>query len=332
MPSTDQSTRNLLQKSMMTNVVLSIVVVILVAALVFQYVSGPKVIVANVPVTTTASNTTTTVQNVTGTLANIDQPFNASQLSVFNNAPLGNFEIAGGKLLNGTLDSEVQLTAYPQYNALIINGKPTVVYIGAITCPFCSENRWAMALALGQFGSFQNLYYGYSALHDGDVPTLYWGSVNYTTPEGVNFNNSYSSQYINFISADYESPVSGSFQVQPISYFISKAPNPAVKAAMSFMNATNKFQGTPFTLWGTSLVPGADAVVVVNDSWTGMAALTHRQIINQINGFNGNFSYAEFAAADVYIAQLCRTLSQTNSSAPQVCSLPAIVKLEALVA
>jgi hypothetical protein len=54
------------------------------------------------------------------------------------------------------------------------NGKPSVIYIGAISCVWCGENRWAMAMALSRFGSFNSLYIGYSSIHDGDVPTLYW--------------------------------------------------------------------------------------------------------------------------------------------------------------
>ena len=262
------------------------------------------------------------------TFAGLDQPLNASMLGVLNNQPLTKYELAGQGLLNGSYASEVLISNNSKYKPYVVNGKPSVIYIGAITCPYCSENRWAMVLALAQFGNFSALYQGYSAAQDGDIPTIYFSKVDYNTSAGVDFNNSYSSKYINFISADYESPISGRFQVGPISYFIAHSPNATYSSAMSFMNSTNKFGGTPFTFWGGSLFTGADGVVLVNGSWTSMQAQTHAQIINQINAFNTTFSKAEFAAADVYISKVCPAINNTA----QVCSLPAIRTLENLTA
>ena len=52
--------------------------------------------------------------------------------------------------------------------------------------------------------------------------------------------------------------------------------------------------------------------------------MTHQQIFNQLKGFNTTFAYEEYAVADVYVAQLCPSVS---NSAP-VCSLPAIQAYE----
>ncbi len=317
-------TKDLLNKSILANIILVVVVAVLAFVILYQGVLHP----------TTQQSATTTVANQTqqsaSTLAGIDQPLTQAQISVINNAPLSYFEFAGQKLLNGTLTNEVVVANSPQYNALILNGKPSVIYVGATSCIYCGENRWAMALALSRFGNFTTLYQGYSAIGDGDIPTLYWNDYNYTTSEGVGFGNAYHSNLINFISADYESPITGGFQVQPISYFIQESPNATYTTALSFMNSTNLFQGTPFTLWGTSLDTGADAVVFGNTTPTSAASLplaqmTHSQVITQFQNFNDQFAWSEYAGADVYIAELCPAISNTAA----VCALPAIKEIGA---
>ena len=286
-------------------------------------------------------------------LTGIDTQLSSQQLSIINNASNSNFEIAGEKLLNLSIPGENASNgtytapffeisaAHPlQVNPPAINGKPSVIYIGAISCIYCGESRWAMALALSRFGSFNKLYIGYSSFGDGDLPTLYWNANNYTTKSGTTFGNGYSSNYINFISADYDSPITGGFEFvnsqYPISFFASNAPNASYGQAMSFMNGTKQFQGTPFTLWGTSLNRGATGVVLSNATSSGRAGATnilpltymsHSQIFSQLQQFNSTFSYEEYAAADVYAAQVCPSIN----SAASICALPAIKSLEKIM-
>ncbi|MFI5412423.1 MAG: hypothetical protein ACHQX1_00865, partial [Candidatus Micrarchaeales archaeon] len=188
----------------------------------------------------------------------------------------------------------------------------------------------AMALALARFGNFTQLFNGYSALGDGDLPTVYWTANNYTTSSGVGYGNYYNSKYINFISAEYQSPITAGFQIKPLSYFLQLSPNATYTTALGFMNSTNKFQGTPFTFWGTSIVAGADALVFGNTTPSSasnlpLAHMTHAQVLSQFQSFNDQFAWSEYAAADVYIAQVCPSI---NNSAP-VCSLPAIKSIGA---
>jgi hypothetical protein len=308
--------KKLLTRSITLNVILGATVLLLVAALVYISITKPTYIVQ-------PSKNATSTPNAT--LAGINDPLNSSALAVINNEPLNYYEIAGERLLNGTLVNEVLVSNSPQYSPIVIDGKPSVVYIGATTCPYCGENRWAMALALSRFGNFTALYNGYSALQDGDVPTLYWVQANTTTASGVDFGNHYSSSLINFISAEYESPITGHFEIQPLSFFLSRAPNATYYKAIAFMNSTGKFEGTPFTLWGDSLVSGADAVIIGNNAttahnWQYIASMTHAQILNQLASFNDQFAWGEYAAADLYIAEICPSINDTA----QVCSLPAI--------
>lgn len=277
-------------------------------------------------------------------LTGIDQPLTPAQLSVINNASNNDFEIAGEMLLNGSIQGEqvsnstftgplfeASLQHPVQESALVINGKPSVVYIGAISCIYCGESRWAMAMALSRFGAFKNLYVGYSSFGDGDLPTLYWIPQNYTTKGLARFGNEYDSNYINFYSAEYDSPITQGFQLpastNPIQYFVANATNSSYLKAMQFMNGTHAFQGTPFTFWGTSLNLGATGVVFGNGtSQTAISNnlpltyMSHQQLITLLKNFNSTFAYEEYAAADIYVAQVCPAI---NNSA-QVCSLPAI--------
>lgn len=281
-------------------------------------------------------------------LTGINTPLSNHELSTINDAPNSNFEIAGEKLLNLSIPGvqvqnntytgplfEVGLNHPPQAQSLVVNGKPSVIYVGAISCIYCGENRWAMALALSRFGSFNNLYIGYSSIGDGDIPTLYWVPQNYTTSGEARFGNEYTSNYINFFSAEYDSPISSGFQFpavqNPISYFVANATNSSYLQAMEYMNGTHLFQGTPFTVWGTSLNLGADGVVFGNatsqtaiSNHPPLTYMTHQQIFNQLNSFNSTFAYEEYAVADVYVAEVCHSINDTA----EVCSLPAIKAIE----
>ncbi|MEM3227605.1 MAG: DUF929 family protein [Candidatus Micrarchaeaceae archaeon] len=313
------------------NIVLSAVVIILAVSVLLLSLAYQSMLAKLQGLSLSSSSQQNSTTGFGSTLAGIDTPFNSSSLSVINNAPNNYFEIAGERLLNGTLTNQVVFSKVPnssKFNAFYINGKPSVIYIGAISCIFCGENRWAMALALSRFGSFSTLYTGYSSFGDGDVPTIYWTKDNYTTPAGVGYGNSYSSPYINFISADYESPIKEGFQVQPLSYFVNNSPNATYRSALSFMNSTNQFQGTPFTFWGNILVNGADAVVFGNTTPSSatlpLTYMTHGQVLTQLKNFNDQFAWSEYAGADIYISYLCPTI---NNTAP-VCSLPAIRAIE----
>ncbi len=278
-------------------------------------------------------------------LTNIDVPFNTTELAAINNAPNSYFEQAGEMVFNtsagnpfgetysnGNYIGTVFLTKPITVTPYIVNGKPSVIYLGAISCVFCGENRWSMALALSRFGSFKKLFTGYSSFGDEDVPTIYWNKDNYTTAAGASFGNMYSSSYINFISADYDSPIVQGFQFPPSgpSYFVGLAPNSTYRNAYSLINKTGLFGGTPFTIWGSVVQSGADVIAFgtvppgQSSSLLGISYLTHGQLLSQIANFNTTVAKEEYAGADVYIADICPAI---NNSAP-VCSLPAIQKME----
>ena len=220
-------------------------------------------------------------------------------------------------------------------NSVVVNGKPSVIYLGSITCIYCGENRWAMALALSRFGSFKNLYTGYSSLGDGDVPTLYWAVDNLNASDDI-LSNSYSSSYINFISIEDTNPIKGGFNLNTLSTIgqrINASGNATVEAAYTKIVKLNTFQGTPYTIWGNYVVPGADAIDFGNSTATSAAGvpqltyMTHAQIFQQLASPNDQFAWAEYAGADVYISGVCKSINNTAS----ICNLPAIRRIESRI-
>ncbi len=269
-------------------------------------------------------------------LTNINAPFNATELAVINNAPNAYFETAGNMLLNGSIKNQVgaQPNKVPPF---IVNGKPSVIYLGSITCVFCGENRWAMALALSRFGSFSQLYHGYSSFGDYDLPTIYWAPAHYNSSSMV-FGSFYNSSVINFIALEDSNPITQGFSLNPISTMqkrVNATGNAVYTDAFSFIiqlsNYTKTaFSGTPYTIWGDYQIGGADAVDFGNTTPSSgtlpLTYMTHRQVLSQFANPNDQFAWSEYAGADLYVAMICSSIN--NSS--QVCSLPAIQQLEKL--
>jgi hypothetical protein len=268
--------------------------------------------------TLTSSTTSTTSYKV---------PLNASELAIINNASQAYFVTAAQMYLNRSLAIPIGSTVNVA-PLLLVNGKPSVTYLGAISCVWCAENRWAMALALSRFGEFQQLFKGYSALNDGDVPTIYWAPAHYNATQNVEWGNFYTSSYINFLSIEYSSPITQGFNMAPLSYFQQEAvalANPVYENATQIIISLNNYAGTPYTIWGKFSVPGADARNfgdVASNATTSlpMASLTHDQILSRFAHPSSPFAWNEYAAADFYISLLCASMS---SPAP-VCSLPSI--------
>ncbi len=270
-------------------------------------------------------------------LTNINEPLNASELAIINNAPNSYYEKAAEMILNGSMNGLLFPGGFSKTKyAVEVNGKPTVIYFGTITCLFCGENRWAMALALSRFGSFSELFKGYSSFGDGDLPTLYWAPAEYNSSSAMDFGNFYNSQYINFISMDYASQIRDGFQIQPLSYVLSQAQaanNSAYLAAVEAIIKNNNFQGTPYGIWGNFQVSGADAAdfgngPITNASRIPLTYMTHEGVLSQLANPNDQFAWTEYAAADLYVAAICASI---NNTAPVCTSIPQMKQLESII-
>jgi hypothetical protein len=88
-------------------------------------------------------------------------------------AGIGNTKSAGSKAASASISADLarasktldSVTAGSVSNlpsaitapALSVDGKPRILYVGAEYCPFCAAQRWAVAVALGRFGTWTGL-------------------------------------------------------------------------------------------------------------------------------------------------------------------------------
>jgi hypothetical protein len=49
---------------------------------------------------------------------------------------------------------------------ILIDGKPSILYVGAEFCPYCATERWPLVVALSRFGTFSGLGVSHSSLTD----------------------------------------------------------------------------------------------------------------------------------------------------------------------
>jgi preprotein translocase subunit SecG len=66
-------------------------------------------------------------------------------------------------------------------DAITVDGKPEVLYIGGEFCPYCAAQRWPMVAALSRFGTFSGIGLTRSAKNDGDIATLTFRNATYTS-------------------------------------------------------------------------------------------------------------------------------------------------------
>lgn len=117
------------------------------------------------------SHTATPTDSVTGT------PLPASVDRQITGVPGSTLaKVGAGSWYSGTIEP---ITGAP----LTSGSKPEVLYIGAEYCPFCATERWAMAAALGRFGTFSPLHGIHSSPTDSppSIPTLTFYKTSYTS-------------------------------------------------------------------------------------------------------------------------------------------------------
>ncbi len=357
------NTNTAIKRLSRSNYILSAAVLVLAIALIFTVlafgssISSIRTEISNLHFSSSGNSSTVPSYNLTGTLlvpptsipsdpviakqmpfgsrlTNINQPLNATDLAVINDAPNSYFETAGEMLLNGSLVNYASGKGASAVPPFMVNGKPSMIYLGSITCVFCGENRWAMALALSRFGKFSRLYTGYSSFGDHNLPTLYWSPAHYNQ-SAEDLGAFYNSSYINFIAVEDTNPITGGFVLNPLSTMqsrINATNNTIYMDAMKFILQLNNFQGTPYTIWGKYNVAGADAVDFGNSTPTNntlsMTNMTHASVFKQLTNPTDQFALTEYAGADIYAAMMCSTLNGTTTNMPSICSLPAIKGIE----
>ncbi len=79
-------------------------------------------------------------------------------------------------------------------NALTLDGKPQIVYMGYEWCPYCAAQRWALVVALSHFGTFSGLGLTQSASND-----IYPSTHTFTFA-----NATYTSHYLTFTPVEMQ--------------------------------------------------------------------------------------------------------------------------------
>ena len=255
-------------------------------------------------------------------------PLSGTLLSQINNYPAKDLISVAEGLLNGSLNIPIDSSTVAgifslklsgvQVPAIESNGKIDFYFAGQSACQFCGRDRWAINLALSQFGKFGSLYTGYT-YGDANYPTLFW-SNNITNLSSIpshysdyQSDNSYSSNSINFTNVDLY-PYDGSgFYGPSVSYMEAAAPTMSTlfSYASKYDNSTVSSGGfgTPLELFGNYLVNGAFTdVPVPYESFSN--------IISSFYSLNSQFALATVAGSDMYIADFCHI----NQTAGPICS------------
>ncbi|MCL4389615.1 DUF929 domain-containing protein [Candidatus Marsarchaeota archaeon] len=186
-------------------------------------------------------------------------------------------------------------TATSGYNVTMVNGKPTVIYIGAEYCPFCAVFRWGAIIALMRFGNFSSLHYMTSSSDNKEPFT--------SVPTFTFYNSTYSSRYITFLPVEVENNTYGTLQ-QPSQLQAAAAARFDSGGSIPFIDFGNQSIqiGIP-----QSISPGY------------IKSLNWGQIIDQIGNSNTTISQAVLGEADVFTAEICKIDNFTPAS---VCSQP----------
>ena len=192
--------------------------------------------------------------------------------------------------------------------ALILNGKPEVLYIGADYCPFCAAERWALIIALSRFGNFSNLHYMTSSASD-YAPS---------TPTFTFYNSTYTSPYVSFVSVEQTTnqPTnsgSGYVQLQTLT-----------AAETGLLETYDPAGSIPFILIANrSAISGANF-----DPLTVLGTANWTTILNETYNTSTLQSTSMMGAADLITEQICNADNNTPAS---VCGQPYVAQVRSLV-
>ncbi len=179
--------------------------------------------------------------------------------------------------------------------------KPLITYVGAEYCPYCAAERWALAVALSRFGTFENL----SGTHSS-------GSDIYPDTQTLSFyGSSYTSPYVDFRSVE-----EATNQQVGDSYQALQSPTAAQTALMStydpegsipFLDIANRY-----VITGSSFSPQV------------LQGLSRGQIASALSNPNSAVAQAVDGAANVITAAIVSVTGSQPSSVASSATIAAI--------
>ena len=178
---------------------------------------------------------------------------------------------------------------------------PAVAFVGAEFCPYCAAERWAIVMALGQFGRFGALQQTTSSSYD-----VYPGTATFsfypTAP--------YTSQYVT-LSATEEA------DNRPIGGQYSTLAQPPAWVASIYQKYDNS-AGYPFLDIGNRVL--VESPTYLPDRLTGLNA---SQIAQRLSNPSDPVTQDIVGAATYLVAGIC---SVTGNQPAAVCSVPVVAR------
>ncbi len=182
-------------------------------------------------------------------------------------------------------------------------GKPLITYVGAEYCPYCAAERWALAVALSRFGTFENLAGTHSS-----------GSDIYPNTQTLSFyGSSYSSAYVDFqpVEETTNQRVGNSYQTlqTPTAAQTALLTKYDTQGSIPFLDIANKY-----VVSGSSFSPQV------------LQGLTRADIAADLSNPNTAVAQAIDGAANVITAAIVSVTGDQPSSVANSATIAAIVQ------
>jgi hypothetical protein len=180
-------------------------------------------------------------------------------------------------------------------SALIANGKPEMLYMGAEYCPFCAAERWAMIVALSRFGTFSGL----STVHSSSTDQFP------NTPTWTFYKSTYTSSYLTFTPVELNTNITAATAG---TYTALQTPTSAQQALITKYGGPN--QSIPFIDFGNQyVISGAsyDAGTLAGLSWSTIAT--------DLSNPNSTVAKAVDGTANYITAAICKMTNNQPASA-----------------
>ena len=202
-----------------------------------------------------------------------------------------------------TLDSIGKGTANPKAilpisgTPLTRDGKPEVLYMGALYCPFCATERWAMAVALSRFGTLSGVKFIHSSANDtpASIPTMTFYKAGYT------------SKYISFTAVE----------MQDVNRATLQAPTAAQNAVLTKYDAppqvpSSEAGSIPFIDFGNKFMASGASY-----SYTVLQDKSYAQIAAALANPKDPIAKGANGAANMITAAICKL---TNNQPATACT------------
>ncbi len=190
--------------------------------------------------------------------------------------------------------------------ALVADGKPLVIYVGAEYCPFCAAQRWGIVVALSRFGSFTGLRTTHSSSSDA-----------YPNTATLSFHgSSYTSDYLSFQGVELQSNTR-----QGNTYAVLDQPTALQTQLLQKYNAppyvpAESAGAIPFIDFGNKyLTSGASISPQV------LVGMSGSEIATALSDSNSEVAQAILGSANAFTAAIC---GLTGGQPGEVCASPGV--------